>query len=128
MANNVILTASYGIANVIIPRKGPRVAPITLDFAAYNSIQVDSTLMFQQGHLEFIQGAYIDNGDNPNQLYVTVEVTQQRIIIAPFTQGYYALLAVSPTVIDFVTPSAPDRKVPVHFYNVPIQATTWKTQ
>lgn len=125
---SVILDTIFGVANIIIPRKGPKVSPIDIDFTVNNTIEVDATLLQQQDKMDVIQGAYIDNGDNPAALTITVGITRQRIVIKPYTQGYFPLLTVSPTIITFATPTAPSKKVRAIFYNVPIQGQNWATQ
>lgn len=48
-----------------------------------------------------LQGAYIDNSLSPGPTSILITGTRQVITVAPYTQGYYRLLA-SPAMLDYV--------------------------
>lgn len=112
------------IENVVIPREGPRCLAVTLNFTNTDAITIEGLLPVTTGKISYIQGAYIDNGDNPEQLTIVVKTTQQRLIIPAYGQGYYPILF-SPVPDCVVSTTQAALRVYIHFYNVPIQSQFW---
>jgi len=125
--SNFNLGTSFGMSNVIIPRGGPKCVPAKLDFGATPEIEIDGELIVAQGHIEYLQGVYIDNADNPTPFSLIMGLTGQRITAAPNSQGYYAILAPNPPRMIATTTQAANRTIQLFFYNVPIQSQTWLT-
>lgn len=116
---------AFGIANVIIPRGGPKTVPVNLDFDGTDgTILVDASLLVQQAKIEYFQTLYVDNADNPNDLTIETDLVNQRIIVAAGSQGYYSILQPNPPKITFTT-TAGAFVVPVQFLNVPVQPMVW---
>jgi hypothetical protein len=127
MADSIVnLGPTKGIANVVIPEQGPRVLACQLNFADTPTIEVFSLLSTFMGNIEYVQGAYIDNSDNPNQLHLLISSTQQRITIPGRAQGYVSILFTQVPDLTVETVQA-DVNVYFHFYNVPIQGSIWLT-
>lgn len=118
----------FSVNNVVIPRDGPRCVSATLDFSSQNTIEIEGLLITTLGVMDYIQGMYIDNGDNPDPISFIAQQTRQRITCPPFSQGYYALLITNPPTITATTSAEADKKIKVHFYNVPIQSQTWSVE
>lgn len=120
------LTPNFPVTNIVIPGEGPRVLACALNFTDTNSIDVFTLLSVYMGQISYIQGAYVDNSDNPAQLTLVVKTTQQSITIPAYGQGYYPILfAATPDLTVSTTQAA--ISVKLHFYNVPIQAQQWLT-
>lgn len=116
---------SFGIANVIIPRGGPKTVPLNMNFNGTDgTFAVDGTALVQGGKIEYIQTVYIDNSQNANPLTMIVDLTNQRIIAPAHSQGYYSILAPNPPKFNFST-TAGNFIVPVQFLNVPVQPYVW---
>lgn len=117
---------SFGIANVVIPRGGPKCVPWNMDFSGVGQHVVDLSLLVQQTRIEYVQCIYVDNADNANPLTIKMDLTNQRIVIPAHTQGYYPILQPNNPVITFSTTVAAV-VVNVQFLNVPVQPANWKT-
>lgn len=120
------LGTSFGIANVVVPKGGPKTSPLTLDFSNTATIDVDGELVVSSGKIEYLQGVYIDNADNPTAFTLLIGTTNQRVVCPPNSQGYFAIMAPSPPKMTASTTQAANRFVPLFFYNVPIQSAVWK--
>lgn len=121
------LGQAFGVANAIIPKGGPKTVPALLDFSNTGEIEISGEMIVSQNHIEFLQGCYIDNSDNAVPVTFLIGVTGQRIVARPHSQGYYAFLIPNPPTIIATMAQEADRKVRLHFYNVPIQSQTWET-
>lgn len=114
------------INNVVIPKEGPRVLSVTMNFADHSFWTIEGLLPVTTGQIGYIQGVYIDNGNNPEQLTLRIKTTEQRLIIPAYGQGYWAVLfAQTPDCV--VSTIQADIDVIMHFYNVPIQTNFWLT-
>jgi len=121
------LSRRFGISNVVIPSEGPISVPVVLDFSAENIAELQGLLITQSEAISQIQGVYIDNGDNPEALTLTVTTTRQRIIAPANSQGFYSLMTINPPDMIAETVALSGLKVTLIFYNVPIQSETWST-
>ncbi len=121
------LMGRFGINNVIIPKSGPACIPATLDFSNAASIEIDGEIVTSTGKIEYLQGVYIDNSDNAVPLTMICGTTGHRIVAKANTQGYYTILSPNPPRFTCNMAQQNGRKVPLFFYNVPIQAAVWST-
>lgn len=124
---SINLAGVYGANNALIPKNGPKVAKAILDFSNAAEILVDGQQIVSQGHIEFLQGVYVDNGSNAVPLTLIMNTTKQRIIVPANTQGYYNILSPNNPKIIAQMAQLANRTVELLFYNVPIQAHTWTT-
>lgn len=116
---------AYGIANVIIPRGGPKTVPVTMDFTGTDGIfEIDGTVLVQNSKIEYLQTMYVDNNDNANDLTIEMSITNQRIVVPAGSQGYYSMLQPNPPKIIFTT-VAGAFSIFVQFLNVPVQPAVW---
>ena len=118
----------YGVNNVIIPKNGPATIPALLDFTSTAEIEIDGELVVSQGQIEYLQGVFIDNADNPDTLTLTMGTTGQRIVCPKNSQGYFAIMVPNPPRIVAQSAQAGNKKIRLFFYNVPIQSLVWATQ
>lgn len=117
---------NFSVANVIVPKNGPKTIPLKFDFTNVNAIEFDSVEYIQSGKIEYIQALYVDNYDNPNPLTILIQLVNQRIIVPANSQGYYSVLAPNPPVFIFSTVQGAFT-VGVHLLNVPVQPDQWDT-
>lgn len=115
---------TFGIANIVVPAGGPKCVPTNVNFANAAQVQLDGQLIVTQGKIEYLQGVFIDNADNPNKLTLTMSTTNQRIICPPNSQGYFSIMLPDPPQILAETVQA-NIVIPMFFYNVPIQPAVW---
>lgn len=117
---------SIGINNVMIPKGGPKVVPTNLDFSTVAQIDIDGEPIVSQGKIEFLQGVFIDNADNLDKFTLTMNVTGERIICPPQSQGYFTILQPNPPKMLAGTTQANGKIINLQFYNVPIIPAVWK--
>lgn len=84
---------SYKTRNGYAPAMGPVAVSVPLAFATLNDkFDLDFTHELMEKEIDFIQSAWVDNGDNPNSLIIQCDQTQQRIIVPPFAQNYVSII------------------------------------
>ncbi len=115
---------SFSIANVVIPKSGPKTIPCILNFTGVDAHTVDLSQFVDQGRIEYVQTVFIDNSENPNPITLITELTNQRIICPAGAQGYFSVLQPNNPVFDFET-TAGAFNVPLQFMNVPVQPCVW---
>lgn len=91
--------ARVGLLKYCPPAEGSAAYPITVDFTAETTFEVNLQNLQAGGQISQLEGVYIDNADNPDPLLVMVQGTGQRIICPPFSQGYFVVLAPNPPAI-----------------------------
>lgn len=121
----VSLGNQFGINNVIIPKGGPKTVPALLDFSSVAEIEIDGELLTSQMRMEYLQGVFIDNADNLDQLTIVMGTTGQRIVCPPESQGYFSIMVPNPPKMIANSAIVANKKIPLFFYNVPIQAAVW---
>ena len=117
------LSNSFGIANVVVPSGGPKCVPANVDFTSVASVTLDGQQIVTQGKIEYLQGVFIDNSANPNNLTLTMSTTNQVIICPKQSQGYFSIMVPDPPQIIAATPIG--LVISMFFYNVPIQPCVW---
>jgi hypothetical protein len=121
-------TNAYQIANVVIPRGGPKAVPLNMDFSSATEQDVDLSQLVEQARIEYVQTVFIDNADNAAAVTLKTTLTNQRIICPAHSQGYFSILQPNNPVMNFSTTPAANLIVGVQFLNVPVQPAVWKTQ
>src|SRR5258708_10173075 len=85
------------VYNGFVPCMVPKSVPIPLDFSAGGPIfELDLTNINEQGFFEALQTIYVDNSGNPFPLTINCRVTNQTVIIPPFSEAYMPLLQPNP--------------------------------
>jgi hypothetical protein len=118
---------AYPISNVIVPQSGPKTVPAVADFSNAGSIDIDGQSIIDAHGIEYIQGVFIDNASNAVAFTLVCAGTNQRIVAAPNSQGFYPLLVQSPPRFTATMAQAANRTVNLQFYNVPIMTSVWKS-
>lgn len=116
---------TFGVSNIAIPPKGPKVVPMLLDFSVQTSIDVSGELVTAQGHIDYVQGFYVDNAIYADPVSFTIQGTDQNITVPPFSQGYFPALFLDPPNMVVETTALTNKIIDVILYNVPIQAQMW---
>ncbi len=117
--------ARLGTHNMVLPKQGPKMFPNTLLFINDDEHQLDFLLPIQQGFIDFLQAAYIDNSLNNNVLYVITDQVQQQIPFPPKSAGYLPLFITDSAIITFRTVQAANLSVQVIMTNVPVTPYIW---
>jgi len=112
-----------GIFNSLVPKEGPKVLPVRVDFSVENSYRLDLTQQTQLAIVAFIQCVFVDNASNPEPLYLQTETSLQRVVIPARSQAFVPLLAVKPPVV--LLESAGGVAISLHFLNVPMPLHIW---
>jgi hypothetical protein len=118
------LGATFGIANVVVPSGGPKCVPTNVDFSNSAVVLLDGQQIVTQGKIEYLQGVFVDNSANVNNLSLTMSTTGQVIIVPKKSQGYFTIMCPDPPQISAATVQA-NIVIPMFFYNVPIQPAVW---
>lgn len=121
----MILGQTFGIANVVVPAGGPKVVPALVDFSNNAQVLLDGSAIVQGGKIEYLQGVFVDNSANLNNLSLQMSTTNQTIIVPKKSQGYFAIMAPDPPQILAMTTLTNGLVIPMFFYNVPIQPAVW---
>ncbi len=79
-----------------LPCEGAKVLPYIMDFAASVQYDFDLTQQYNQGSFSSVQGFYIDNTGNGSTVVVTVDQTQQTIVVPAGKSGFFIMLMPSP--------------------------------
>ena len=122
------LTPSYDTAvfNAQIPKEGPKAVPLTADFSAHSSYDINFLLTMAQQFMSIIQGVYVDNSANGHEVSITVGTINQLVKCPANSQGYFPLFVPKNAVITVSDPSgASTSKVAFIFYNIPMPAAVW---
>lgn len=121
-------TARFGTHNAVLPKEGPMVYPVNMDFsvASGNVNQtVDLSLQVQQGFISFIQGFYVDNSLNANPLVIVIDETGQKINIPANKQAYMPAFFSDTAKLVASTTLAANLIVPIFLTNVPVDTCIW---
>lgn len=117
---------AFKIFSMVLPKKGPKVIPVTADLQAVQSVDIDLTENINNGFIDFVSTVFIDNSENGQELQITViGGTGQIIKAAANTQGYYRILATNPPKFTVETTGAV--AVPLQFLNTPELPAVWST-
>jgi len=100
--------------------KGPLVVPQIADFQTATEVEIDLSALVQNGNIDFISGAWIDNSQSAEDLTIVVSGTNQRVIIGAGQQGYMPLLAPNNPKFTLSYAVSPAILLPIFFYNIPL--------
>lgn len=117
--NDVSYEVFFGFA----PRKGPRAMPLTLDFSAASSVEVDLMLAQTEDRLEWVQSVYVDNSANTASVSITSAITGQTLTWGAGYQGYLPFMC--PNHPKFTATSSGGVAVDIHLLTFPVPAFLW---
>lgn len=121
--------ADLQVANQDNPTEGPRAVPLNLDFTnatGQPTHLVDLSVQQMQTRMSMVQTVFVDLSGTDSPLTIQCQGTNQTIVVKGRTQGYYNVLAISPTRLQFT--SAANAFVQAVLLNVPIAGAVWATQ
>jgi hypothetical protein len=107
-----------------VPQGGPKCVPLNVDFTAAAIVTLDGSSIVSQGKIEYLQGVFIDNSANVNNLSLTMSTTGQTLICPKKSQGYFSIMVPDPPQIQ-ANANGVGLVIPMFFYNVPIQPAVW---
>lgn len=114
---------AFGIWNGYAPASGPKAMPYTFDFSDTTLITDNLLDENTRGIMQFVQGMYVDNFDNPTPFVITFDVTAQRIVVPANSCGTFPVLA--PDQTGFRATQSQGTIVYVQFLNVPTAWCIW---
>lgn len=106
-----------------LPCEGAKALPYTMDFSATNEYDFDFTAQYQQGQFTTVQGCFIDNSLNAATLIITIDGTNQTIVVPKNSCGYYVFLTTTPPKLKIT--STGNVSVYVAFINFYVPPTVW---
>lgn len=98
--------------------------PLLLDFNVVISYDIDLSILQNQGFFTGLQGLYIDNSANPQQLILVMGVTNQRIVIPKNACAYIPVLQPVPSKLN-ITSTAGAFTVGVQLLNFYVAPAVW---
>lgn len=109
------------------PCEGPKVCRIALAFSGVIlTIPIDLYGQITNGTITDVQGIFIDNADNAEEISVTVSATGHRVVCPAYSQGFFPLF-MQQTNGQIVFASIGAVTVNVHMLNIPIAPEVWST-
>lgn len=120
---------AFKVRSGLVPlyEHGPKYLPIDLDFTDVTFIDVNLFNENTNGAIDFVQSLYIDNASNPDALVIVMNVTGQRLVIPPYSQGTYPCLASTPLQFRVSTTQGALNCM-VGCLNVPMPFAAWFSQ
>jgi hypothetical protein len=109
--------------NNLTPSEGPRVIPVTLNFALAASLGVNLSYQQQQQQISVIQSAYIDNSLNAAPFTIVIGNNLQSITIPAGNQAYVNFDCPNPP--QFTCSCSGGNAVKVLFQNFETQPYMW---
>lgn len=116
---------AQGTYNGAVPKEGPKVVPLALDFTAAGGYTVDLSNLFSGGQLTVVQTVYADNSANPAPLQFFVPDTQETITFPPFSQGFLPLFFSS--TFKLVVTSSGGVKLVAQLLNYNVAPSMWNS-
>jgi hypothetical protein len=113
--------------NQSIPKEGPKVIPLILDFSTVDTWDLDGQYIGALGRFSMIQTVFIDMDGQANPLTLIVNGSGQKIIAKTNTQGYYNVMVPNPWKLQFRSTAGGNIAVPVYLLNVAIPGAVWPT-
>ena|SRR5271170_6444497 len=110
--------------NQQVPDEGPKAIPLLLNFANAAQFTLDLTNLEQRAFISMIQTLYIDASQTDDPTTITIEGTNQVVIAAAKTQGYYPVLCPNPPRFKFANASGSDI-INIFLVNAPISGVVW---
>ena len=117
---------TLGIQNVLtggMPCEGAKVLPYVMDFSAASQYDFDLTGQYQGNQFTTLQCAYIDNSANGSSLTISMNVTNQTIVVPKNSCGYFTLVMPAPPKLSVTTAGLV--KVYMALMNFYIPPTVW---
>jgi hypothetical protein len=114
------------VYNAQVPKEGPKVCPVSCDFSVNSAYDLNLLLTQSQQYMSQVQGAFIDNSTNDQQVNIFVDVVNITYKIEPNSQAYLPMLVPKNATISMIDPSGESTAVVnFAFYNVPMPAAFW---
>lgn len=117
-------TGTQGVFNMVLP-SAPMIVPQSIDLRSLTEVDVDLSQLVDNGTIDFISGAYVDNSANPVSLTIRVAGSNQLVTFSAGEQGYVPLLSPNQPKFFIETPTVAGVIVPIIFYNVPLLPYRW---
>ena len=113
------------VFNQTLSKIGPRILPEFIDLQTDSGVEVDLSPLIQNGNLDFIANAWVDNSLNAQELFISVTGSKQLLTIPANTQGYYPLLSPNDPKFRIYCATSPGLIIPIIFSNIPLQPYAW---
>jgi len=118
-------TPIHNVFNMTLSSKGPLVVPQYIDMRTASEVEIDLSPLVQNGNIDFVSGAYVDNSDNTLELVIDIAGSNQRIIVPANSQMYVPLMAPNNPKFILSCSASPALIIQVFFYNIPLLPYLW---
>lgn len=108
----------------------PQSVPFTLDFTGEATYLYDATIVQSQNVFGIAKSIYIDNGNNPNSLTLTIGQTNISLTAPAYSIGYYSISAPENARFQFYSiggVAAGQSAVGIEIYNYQVAPCVWYT-
>lgn len=109
--------------NGIVPCEGAKCIPFIGDFSAAASYDFNFTQVQQSKQISTIQCVYVDNTANASNLTISIDTTNQTIVVPANSAGFFTIIAPQFTVAHATTAGVV--KVYFAFLNYYIPPIVW---
>lgn len=123
----VAQTYDTAIANAQMPPEGPKALACQFLFTAtQQTFTQQMYLTSSQQYMSQVQGAFVDNSENSEPVFIKTEVLGQVVKFPAASQGYIPLLCPFKANIDVSSAVVNPALVTIFFLNVPVPALIWE--
>lgn len=104
------------VQNNKTPCEGPKVCEVSVRLTDRTPFAVDLFSQINSQQMSLVQSFFIDNADNADRLVIVCDITGQRIIAPPFSQGYIPCLVPNPPRFSVAVENTPAQPVTVKVF------------
>lgn len=122
---NVTDLTQVGRAQVLNKTPEPVSLNYNADFTNPANIVFNFATINQQKVFGVPKTVFVDNGNNPNPVIVSVSITNQGFSVPAYAQGRFALDATTNSEISFVTDGGSSDKTKIVLYNYELPPVVW---
>lgn len=118
MSGPQFLNTCTGVFNMVLPKMGPIVIPVAVDFTVAPDAQtIDFSYLINNNQLDFISGVYLGEALDSELIFVC-EGTKQLVVIPVGVTGYFPLMVQNPAKVSVEFGGTP-AILQLLFYNFP---------
>jgi len=123
---NALALAGLPVYNAEVPQEGPVAVPVTIDFTAATQYTLDLSQAVNLARISLFQTIFIDANGCTQNITVSIQGSNQDIVVKPNTQGYYPIVCPNPAVLVFTCTGGVARTRFI-LLNIPVAPGSWAT-
>lgn len=115
--------AQVPVFNALIPKDGPKALPVNYNFTVQSSYYLDLQNYMARDYIGFIQSIFVDNSLNTAPVSITFAISNQKIQVGAYQQGYFPVLVPNPLRV--TVSSQGGTSCQIQYLNVPVPSHSW---